>query len=116
MKFNKMKCQVPPLGRSNSTHHYLLGTNCVGSSFRGNDLGVLVDNKLNVIQQRAVTPKTADSLLGWIRQSITSGEVILPLHSALVRHTWRAGPGLRLPVQERQGLTGVSAVKCYEDD
>jgi len=72
MKFNKKKCQVLPLGRKNSMHCYMLRTNCLESSFTENDLGVLVDNKLNMTQQCALTAKTAYSLLGWTIQSITS--------------------------------------------
>lgn len=80
----------------------MLRTNCLESSFTGIDLGVLMD-KLNVIQQCSLTAKMANSLLSWVRQSITSPEVILPLYSALVRHIWRAGSRSGLPSARETG-------------
>lgn len=49
--------------------------------------GVLVDTKLNMVQQRDFAAKKASGILGSIRQSIASRlrEVVLPLSSALVR-------------------------------
>jgi len=68
-------------------HQYILGATQLESSLTENDLGILVDTKLNMSQPCAPVAKKASGILGCIRQSIASRsrEVILPLYSALVR-------------------------------
>ncbi|GAB0203846.1 hypothetical protein GRJ2_002850200 [Grus japonensis] len=87
MKFNKDKCKVFQLGKHNPGVQHRLGSTWLGSSSVEKDLGVLVDNKLNVSEQCAAAAKQANRMLGCINKGIASRnqEVIIPLYSALVR-------------------------------
>ncbi|KAJ7424395.1 hypothetical protein BTVI_06556 [Pitangus sulphuratus] len=78
------------------------------------DLGILMNKKLNVIQQRAFVAKTANSILDCIRKSFRksirkSQQVKGDDTSPLLRHMWSAVP---IPVQEICGQTGVCPVRA----
>jgi len=98
MKFNKAKCKVLHVGQGNPKHKYRLGREWLKSSPEEKDLGVLVDEKLNMSQQCTLTAQKAYHILSCIKRSVASGsrEGILPLYYALVRPQ----PGVLHPALE----------------
>jgi len=72
MKFNNSKCSILHLGRGNPDYAYRLVNEMLESSPDEKDLRILVNNNLNMNQQRDLVAGKADSAAGCIKHTIAS--------------------------------------------
>jgi len=102
MSVNKGKCRVLHLGRNNPMHQYRLGADLLEYISVESDLGVLVDDRLTMSQQCALTAKKANGILGCIKKSVTSRSREVLLTFCLSEAPFEVlCPVLGSPVQER---------------
>jgi len=113
VKFSKAKWKVLHMRRGNPKDKYRMGREWIESSPEKKDLGVLVDQKLNMTRQCVLAVQKANRILGCIPSSMASRarEGILPLCSC------ESPPGVLRPAlepsaQETHGPVGVGPEKA----
>jgi len=101
----------------NPNHKSRLGGEWIESNPEEQDLGVLVDEKLNMTRQHALTAQKANRILGCIKSSMASRS--RGGGSALLLHSGETRPGvlcsaLEPSAQERYGPVGAGPEEATE--
>ncbi|GAB0189955.1 mitochondrial enolase superfamily member 1 [Grus japonensis] len=119
MKFNKAKCKVLHVGQRNPKHSYRLGEEWIESSPEEEDLGVLIDEKLNMSRQCCACSPESQPCPGLHQkkcgQQVEGGDPA-PLLSSGETPPGVLRPALGAPVQERHGALGPPLDLLHEAD
>lgn len=92
----KFKCMVQHLDQYNPRYEFILGEYLTGNSPVEKDLGVMVEEKLNMSQQYVLAAQKTNCILDCIRRGVASYATLLCSHEA--------SSGIsRSPTQERHG-------------
>jgi len=114
MKFNKAECKVLHMGRGNPKHKYRLDKEWIESSPAEKDLGVLVDEKLDMSHQCCAHNPEGQPYPGLHEEK--RGHQVKGGDSAPLLCSGETPPGvlhpaLEPPAQERHGPVGVGPEK-----
>ncbi|GAB0203724.1 hypothetical protein GRJ2_002838000 [Grus japonensis] len=120
MNFNRVKCKVLHMGRDNPKPNYRLGREWIESSPKEKDLGVLIDEKLNMSRQCALAAQKAPKSYPGLHQKRYDQQVEggdpAPLLRSGETPPGVLHPALGAPVQERHGAVGESPEEGHEAD
>ena len=115
--FNKGKCNVMHLGYNNPKHTYYMSDNNntqvpLSETTAEKDLGVIVDNKLNLHEHVATATKKANSILGTIKKTFSCLDIVMikKLFVSLVRPVLEYGNCVRSP-RFKTDITNIEQVQ-----
>ena len=107
MRFNKAKCKLLHLDRGSPCYQYQLGDERIESSPVEKDLGVLVDEKLDMSHQCALAAQKTN--YPGVHQE-KRGQQVEAGDSALLLHSGETSPGVLHPALEPSAQDGHASV------